>query len=128
VPLKTSLTSSFLSWSSYTKPSERWRICVLWVSILPLSTIFLFNITIVPTVWYFYYYYYKCGHRNVMSKRQVWMSIFQKQNSWTQGSWIFFNKKIILDYYFCLMSGPVFLFQICIIAPLPLPRDIKLYH
>jgi hypothetical protein len=40
----------------------------------------------------------------------------------------FFNKKLILDYYFCLMSGPVFLFQISIIAPLPLLRDIKLYH
>ena len=42
----------------------------------------------------------------------------------------FFNKKLILDYYFCLKSGPVFLFQIFIIAPLPLPlpRDIKLYH
>jgi hypothetical protein len=26
------------------------------------------------------------------------------------------------------MSGPVFLFQIFIIAPLPLSRDIKLYH
>ena len=34
----------------------------------------------------------------------------------------FFNKKLILDYYFCLKSGPVFLFQIFI------PRDIKLYH
>ena len=44
------------------------------------------------------------------------------------GSWIFLNKKLILDYYFCLKSGPVFLFQIFIIAPLPLPRDIKLYH
>ena len=32
------------------------------------------------------------------------------------GSWIFFNKKLILDYYFCLKSGPVFLFQIFIIA------------
>jgi hypothetical protein len=40
----------------------------------------------------------------------------------------FFNKKFILDYYFCLKSGPVFLFQIFIIAPLLLPRDIKLYH
>jgi hypothetical protein len=40
----------------------------------------------------------------------------------------FFNKKLILDYYFCLKSGPVFLFQIFSIAPLPLPRDIKLYH
>ena len=64
----------------------------------------------------------KCGHRNVLSKRQVWMSIFhiinlkKKGKSW---SWIFFNKKLILDYYFCLKSGPVFLFQIFIIAPLP---------
>ena len=23
------------------------------------------------------------------------------------GSWIFFNRKLILDYYFCLKSGPV---------------------
>jgi hypothetical protein len=30
----------------------------------------------------------------------------------------FSNKKLILDYYFCLKSGPVFLFQIFIIAPL----------
>ena len=40
----------------------------------------------------------------------------------------FVNKKLILDYYFCLMSGSVFLFQIFIIAPLPFPRDIKLFH
>jgi hypothetical protein len=40
----------------------------------------------------------------------------------------FFNKKLILDYYFYLKFGPVFLFQFFIIAPLPLPRDIKLYH
>ena len=52
----------------------------------------------------------------------------KNKNSWTHGSWIFFNKKLILDYYFCLMSGPVFLFQIFIIAPLPLPRDLQLYH
>ena len=31
----------------------------------------------------------------------------------------FFNKKLIVDYYFCLKSGPVFLFQIFIIAPPP---------
>jgi hypothetical protein len=43
---------------------------------------------------------------------------FKKKNSWTQGSWIFVNKKLILDYYFCLKSGPVFLFQIFIIAML----------
>ena len=36
----------------------------------------------------------------------------------------FFNKKLILDYYFCLMSGPVYLFQIFIIAPTPFP----MYH
>ena len=29
----------------------------------------------------------------------------------------FFNKKLILDYYFCLKFGPVFLFKIFIIAP-----------
>jgi hypothetical protein len=40
----------------------------------------------------------------------------------------FFNKKLILDYYFCLQSGPVFLFQIFIIALLPLPRDIQLAY
>ena len=66
-----------------------------------------------------FFYSNKCGHRNVLSKRQVWMSIFHIIN---------FKKKLILDYYFCLTSGPVFLFQIFIIAPLPLPRDIKLYH
>jgi hypothetical protein len=31
----------------------------------------------------------------------------------------FFNKYLILDYYVCLKSGPVFLFQIFIIASLP---------
>ena len=31
----------------------------------------------------------------------------------------FFSQKLILDYYFCLKSGPVFLFQMFIIAPLP---------
>ena len=40
----------------------------------------------------------------------------------------FCNKKLILDYYFCLTSGPVFLFQIVIIAPLPLPMDVKLIN
>jgi hypothetical protein len=40
----------------------------------------------------------------------------------------FLNKKLILDYYFCLKSGSVLLFQIFIIATLPLPRDIQLYH
>jgi hypothetical protein len=46
---------------------------------------------------------YKCGHRNVLSKRQVWMSILHiinlKKKIMDTGSWIFFNKKLILDYY-----------------------------
>jgi hypothetical protein len=33
------------------------------------------------------------------------------------GSWIYFDKKLILDFYFCLKSGPVYLFQIFIIDP-----------
>ena len=79
----------------------------------------------------------KCGHRNVLSKTQVWMSIFhiinlkkKKKNHGHRGPGFFFLiKKRILDYHFCLKSGPVFLFQIFIIAPppLPLPRDIKLF-
>ena len=28
-------------------------LCVLWVSILPLSTILIFYFGIIPTVWYF---------------------------------------------------------------------------
>jgi hypothetical protein len=52
-----------------------------------------------------------------------------KKKSWTQGSWIFLRKSNP-GLLFLLKSGPVFLFQIFIIAPLPLPlpRDIKLYH
>ena len=76
----------------------------------------------------------KCGHRNVLSKRQVWISIFhiinfKKKKIMDTGVLdFFFIKKIILDYYFCLISGPVFLFQIFIIAPSLLPRDVQLYH
>jgi hypothetical protein len=39
----------------------------------------------------------------------------------------FFDKKVILDYYFCLKSGPVLLFQIFIIAPPPAPLPPKGY-
>jgi hypothetical protein len=40
-------------------------------------------------------YINKCGHRNVLSKMQVWVSIFhiinfKKKKKWTQGYWIFF--------------------------------------
>jgi hypothetical protein len=49
---------------------------------------------------------------------QYYILLTLKKKSWTQGPGFFFNKKIILDYYFCLKSGPVFLFQIFIIAPI----------
>ena len=39
-----------------------------------------------------------------------------------------FNTKLILDYYFCLKSGPVFLFQMFIIAPLPRVSVFKIDH
>ena len=76
---------------------------------------------------------YNCGHRNVLSKRQVWMSIFHiinflKKKIMDTGSWIFFNKKLILYYYFCLKSGPVFLFQIFIIAPHRFLLHASFYH
>jgi hypothetical protein len=69
----------------------------------------------------------------VLFKRRVWMSIFhiinfKKKKIRGHSGPGFFNKKLILDYYVCLKSGRVFLFQIFIIAPLPLPRNIKLYH
>ena len=65
----------------------------------------------------------KCGHRNVLSKKQVWMSIFHiinfiKKKITDTGVLDYFNEKLILDYYFSLKSGPVFLFQIFIIVSL----------
>ena len=38
----------------------------------------------------------------------------------------FFNKKLILDYYFCLKSGPVFLFQIFKFSNFPPPKGYKI--
>ena len=66
------------------------------------------------------YNIYKWGHRNVLSKRQVWMPIFDiinlKKKIINEGALdFFFTKKVILDYHCCLKSGPVFLFQIFII-------------
>ena len=58
----------------------------------------------------------------------ILLTLKKKKIHGHRGPVFFFNKKLILDYYFCLKSGPVFLFQIFIIAPLPLSRDIKLYH
>jgi hypothetical protein len=36
------------------------------------------------------------------------------------------TEKLILDYYFCLKSGPVFLFQIFIIASPPPPKGSQI--
>jgi hypothetical protein len=48
---------------------------------------------------------HKCGHRSVLSKRKVWMSIFHIIDFKKKKILDFFNKKPILDYYFCLKSG-----------------------
>ena len=45
----------------------------------------------------YFFLNYKCGHRNVLSKSQVWMSIFhiinfKNKNSWTQGPGFFLIK------------------------------------
>jgi hypothetical protein len=69
---------------------------------------------------------FKWGHRNVLSIFHI--INFKKNKIMDTGVLEFVNKKLILDYYFCLMFGPVFLFQIFTIAPLFLPRDIQLYH
>ena len=44
--------------------------CVLKVSILPLSTIFLLDLGTVPTVWYFFfpYYFYISIHSSIKSQ------------------------------------------------------------
>ena len=60
--------------------------------------------------------------------QQVWTQKSAVQKIMDSGVLDFFNKKLILDYYFCFKSSPVFLFQIFIIAPLPLPRDVKLLN
>ena len=62
-------------------------------------------------------------HKCAVQKASV-MSIFhiinlKKKNHGHGGPGFFFNKELILDYSFCLKSGPVFLFQIFIIAPSP---------
>jgi hypothetical protein len=65
---------------------------------------------------------------NLKQKSTTNVILTLKKKIMNTGVLDFFNKKLILDYYFCLKSGPVFLFQMFIVAPLPLPRDIKLYH
>jgi hypothetical protein len=59
----------------------------------------------------------------VLSKRQVCrckyfiLSTLKNKKIMDTGVLDFFIKKLILDFYFCLKSSPVFLFQIFIVAP-----------
>jgi len=65
--------------------SEQSSICVLRVSILPLSMIFLLDFWTVPTVWYFLFFYIfelfqQCGIFNCFSfyywKYFIFFSLF----------------------------------------------------
>jgi hypothetical protein len=47
----------------------------------------------------------------------ILLTLKTTKNHGHRGPGFFFNKKRILDYHSCLKSGPVFLFQIFIIAP-----------
>jgi hypothetical protein len=67
----------------------------------------------------------KCCPKGKCGCQYFILLTLKTKNFMNTGSWIFLIKKLILDYYFCLKSGPVFLFQIFIIAPLSLPRGIK---
>ena len=78
----------------------------------------------------FFYIIYKCGHTNVLSKRQVWMSIFHiinlKKKFMDTGVLDFFNKKNNLGLLFLLkVRSCVFISNF---HHSPLSRDIKLYH
>ena len=53
----------------------------------------------------------KCG-----SQYFILLTLKKKKKIMDTGVLDFFNKKLFLDYYFCLMSGPVFLLQMFIIA------------
>ena len=55
----------------------------------------------------------KCGCQYII------LLTLRKKEFMDTGVLDFFNKKLILDYYFCLKSGPVFIFQIFIIALSP---------
>ena len=58
MPIKTSLTPSlFIEMSIPSQASEWSCICVLRISILPLSLIFLLDFGTVPTVWYFIFHF-----------------------------------------------------------------------
>ena len=55
----TSLTAlRFIEKPVSSQESERSRICVLVVAILPLSTILLLKFGTVPTAWYFLFFHF----------------------------------------------------------------------
>jgi hypothetical protein len=68
------------------------RQIILEINSLDTSELSIFS---SPFTFSYLCFFNKCGHRNVLSKRQVWMSIFHIINfkkiikKWTQGSWIF---------------------------------------
>ena len=61
----------------------------------------------------------KCCPKGKWGCQYFILLTLKKKNHGHRGPGFVFNKKLILDYYFCLKSGPVFLFQIFIIAPSP---------
>ena len=58
----------------------------------------------------YHFKYNKCGHRNVLSKRQVWKSIFHiinlKKKIMDTGVLDSFSKNLILGYYFSPTPPP----------------------
>ena len=78
----------------------------------------------------YFLYYYKCGHRNVLSKRQVWMSIFhiinfKKKKFMDTGVLDFFNKKLILDLFLLKVRSCVFISNFHH-SPPPPPKGYKI--
>jgi hypothetical protein len=85
-----SILYMYSNWNYQNLP---WKICRIEKYQITISPYSIFEVDKLPNDDFFLNSY-KCGHRNVLSKRQVWMSIFhiinfKKINSWTQGSWIF---------------------------------------
>ena len=57
--IKTSLTPSLFTEMSIPSQASEWSyICVLRISILPVSLIFLLDFGTVPTVWYFIIFFF----------------------------------------------------------------------
>ena len=78
-----------------------------------------FNCSWKNDFWIYFYFYTSVNTEMCCPKGQCGCQYFIllrfKKKIMDKGVLDFFNKKLILDFYFCLMSGPVFLFQIFII-------------